>query len=868
MIRKRVPARSRSIAVSLITFVAMWSLSETVRGEGPTIAPPKESLARVLEVFDQNGSGDHDGRVEVSDLNPEALAQKLARRAGDRGQDWAELWGSFRALCAALNPDPTCAETPENVTGAQVRGLVSALRRKEPGLVMSERLAGGPGAVRTDSLRGIHDGADPEATHHWTWAYLLLNGLGVPRTERSQTGLDSGFPVDPERAAESFPGYLGLTSEQIGHLLFGVAPRTSGQGAVSIRGRTAATLHEAVSTPRELLREGFRAPGMLFLAQEGAEPSESLVETGVHHLEKRLSGHRASGGAFFLVTFGANDLFSYRQIVVAAPEVTEAAFEQDLKKLETSTAGLSKSGVRRIYVLPPPVDAVFEHHRLPRGSHYTDGTPIPEGSCTLHHWWLAAYEGRRLPRQVVLPPAQLPMLRARQDAFSRSVVRVLGVESNWLVVDTRDSFRALLERIYGTGISVDDVPGYGTVTYAGSPAVVSSDSIHPTPFAYLLWSEMVLEELRDVGVQIEHDRDLVLDRSRTTTEKVDSVLRRASDQVRRAPSFFRPSRFPFDPERPDRVALLRRTLEALDPASDRGWAAAYSATSWIWPYVPDCLVAGLAKDLGVAVGTEGRLHHEVVGEVRRRFEMSDEKWTPSRREAYRELLRGFVESGALATARHARYGRALLAALSRQGDRLDDGFSEGHTPGLFGAKRTFSFAAELSSGFGSRLSAGAAWARAGVEFTPYRTPPAFTPVGFADFLRIESHAGLHGLAPLSVGARDPRAYAEAWLAPLGITSYADSAPNLAVTLQLPVWRPLVGFGGDCRVLSTACVALARFSASLAVSFWPWRDPAFDAGSTPAPEIYAATRGSMAFGGEQLPLGGSLWEAETGAAITW
>jgi lysophospholipase L1-like esterase len=817
-----------------------------------------------LKVFDRRGSGDHDQRVEWPDLDPEALAARLARGDTEHEPERRALVGALRSLSDALGVDCVGGEVP--VSLAEVRCVVRAVAEKAPGAVGLERLGDQTGAVRTDSLRGVHDGADPPAREPWEWAYLLLNGLDVPTDARVQTGFEYGFPVDPDEVRGWFPSYLSFGREAVANLT--TAPPFVDVGPanarVSIRGRTSATLHEAVSTPAELDAERFRSPGMLFLRGERLEPTLSLVGTGVRYVEQRMAAEHAPPGGFFLVTYGANDLFSFRQVLIGAREVEPAEFEADLRKLDRRTSSLVARGVRRIYVLPPPVDALFERHVLPKSARFTDGTKIPEGSTTLHQWWLAAEANRRLPRQVVLLPAELSALRARQDAFSESAARILGSDGNWLVLDTRALFRAVFARVAGDGISIDAVPGYGELGFQGSPSVLSTDGVHPSPFGYLLWAEMVLEGLRSHGVALRHAAPVAAWMERGLDEQSRAVVERAAEQVRRAPSFFRPALFPLDPTRPEPLEALLDDARACATEGPSSCRAAYARSSFIWPVVPEALLARVAPQIEPALARSTLLHHEIVGRLRRVLERPD-AWTAERRAAYAHLLVDFVEKGRSETVQHARLARVSLAAVGMPDDHLERGFRAGHTPGVFSGERVLTLAMEGVGRADARASPSVWWARALVDGVPYRTPPSFLALGVTDFMAIEGHAGLAATRPLSTSS-DAALYVEGWLTPLAFSAYIDTLPNLAITVELPSWRPAFGFGERCQAFSARCTALGRFSDGLTLAFWPLRDPAFRAGPWPEPALYAAFRGTYSVKDAGSLLGGGSLEASAGISV--
>jgi len=856
VVRQRSPwmvrLRGPWLAVTVAPFVAQVARAEPGARPG--------ALADALAVFDGEGAGDRDGRVEWPDLDPDTLAAHLSE--GNTGR----LRAAFTSVETALGG--ACSRGVAAVTGDEVRCALHALAGAAPGLVQVERLGDEVGAVRTDSLRGIHDGADPPASEPWLWAHLVLNGLGVAPNERLQTGFEQGFPVDPDEVASWSPSYFSVGGELVGHLLRtpGVVDRGPRDARVSIRGRTSATLHEAVSTPAELEAEGFRSPGMLFLRGERLNPSTSLVDTGVRHVVRRMDAASAPRGGFFLVTFGANDLFSFRQILIGARQVEPCEFEADLRRLDQRTATLVGRGVRRIYVLPPPVDALFTGHVLPVGARFTDGSPVPAGSTALHQWWLAASDGRRLPRQDVLLPSELRALRERQDEFTRSAERVLGRASNWLVVDTRELFRLALARVASDGVLVDDVPGYGAVRYRGAPSVLSTDGVHPTRFGYLLWSEMVLEALRARGVALRHAPPLDPFMNRASGEALRAVLERAAGQIRRSPSFFRPSGFPFDPthtEPLDSVLDDATVFEAGDLAS---CTAAYARTAFVWPFVPDAMLAEIAPEIDESLRGTRLLHHEVVGRLRGVLEASPAAWTRARRAAYGKLLRSFVEEGRLETTRHARLSRISLAAVGMPDDRLDRGFREGHTPGLFSGERVFRLGVEAVARADTRSRGASLWARAFVDDVPYRTPPSFLPLGLTDFMSLEGRVGVAATRPVSTADHDAAIHLEGWYTPLAFTSYADSLPDLAITLELPSWRPAFGMGDGCAAFSRRCTVLSRFSEGLEVAFWPLRDPAFRAGGWPEPALYAAVRGTYAFTRRESREGGASLEGSAGFAV--
>jgi hypothetical protein len=822
-------------------------------------APAPENVATLLAVFDRNGSGDRDGRIEWTDLDAEALAARFAT-AGTAEPERTALVALSRALGAR------CPVEAGSFTASDVRCVFRAVAAT--GLVETERLGDQIGAVRTDSLRGIHDGADPPASEPWLFAHLVLNGMNVPTGTRVQSGFERGFPIEPDEVAGWFPSYLHLGNEVIANLSRSPSFVDAGppDARVSIRGRTSSTLHEAVSSPAELDAEGFRSPGMLFLYGERLDPSTSLVETGVRHIDARMKAENAPPGGFLLVTYGANDLFTFRQILIGAPEVTPARFEEDLGRLDRRTASLVAHGVRRIYVLPPPVDTLFASHVLPRNAHFVDGTTVPEGSTALEQWWLAAAVGRRLPRQDVLLPAELAALRARQDELSRRAARVLSAESNWLVVDTRDVFRALVADILGQGITVEGVPGYGALRFHGSAAALSTDGVHPSPFGYLVWAEIVLEALRTKGLALRHATPVSPATERTVLEQRDAVVARVAAQVRASPSFFRPSFFPFEPTERDATDALLHDADAFDGTDPAAWSAAYARSSFVLPFVPDALLSDAATVIDPTLAGTTLLHHEIVGRLRRVLEGTPAVWTPERRAAYRRLLVAFVEKGRFEKLQHARLARSALATVGMPDDDVAGGFERGHTPGVFTGERVLTLGLEAVARADTRAAPSAFWGRAVMDDVPYRTPPSFMPLGVTDFLSIEGHVGLAAMRSTSSDASVPAVYVEAWYTPLAFTAYFDTAPDVALTVELPSFRPVFGFGGDCTAFSSRCSSLLRFSDGIRLSFWPHRDPAFRAGPWPEPSLYAGLRGTYAMKSGAAVFGGGSLEGSAGVSI--
>ena len=822
-------------------------------------SPPPAEVRTALTVFDQHGAGDGDGRVELPDLNPESLPAMFRDPAS---RDRTLLWTAFQTVCRDVAPI-ACPKAPGLATAGHVRAVLAALAALHPNLVSQEHFDQ-VGAVRTDSLRGIHDGADPPADRPWLWSHFMLNGLDVLPEERAQLGLENGFPTDPDQTARWFPGYFSLLAQESAHIAFGVASRVGGwpDAGVSVRGRTAATLHEAVRTPRELRDADYESPGMLFLRQEPDTPDESLVGSAVRHIRSQSAARPSREGPFLLVTFGANDLFSYRQIVVAAPEVCVEQFEADLRRLSASTAALRSEGTRRIFVVPPPIDFVFEKHVLPGDARLTDGKPVPKGSVALHHWWLAAHRGRSVPRKDVLSPAELAELRARHTRFRELAHQILGVENGWLVVDTTDEFRSLVTRLYDPpGVVVDRVPGYGELHYLRTPAVLSTDSVHPTPFGYLLWAELVLEEMRDAGVALRHDYPARLDVAHDLDDKVAAALRRVFDEVRRNPSFFRPTRYPLDPAHPTELDELRRSFEKLDPDEPEGFAEAAARARFIWPFVPDYLLARFVDRAGI-VCCGSSLHHEIVAKVLAALAEPSTGWPPKRRRALRDLVLDFVADGELSARRHARYARSSFGALGRVDDNADDRFRQGHTPGVLTGTRTFSLGAEAATGSGSRSDGWQAWMRAGLDFAPYRSPITYLPAIVVDYTRIESQLGLS--ATWAVSERSALAL-EPVVRPLSLAMYADALPGFAVELHLPGWQPLFAMGDHCTAFSRECTSLLRFGMALVASWAPWRDLAFDAGPSPSVAFHVALRGYYSGDDRALPEAGTLGEITAGVA---
>ncbi|HVW28035.1 MAG TPA: hypothetical protein VHC69_21880 [Polyangiaceae bacterium] len=810
------------------------------------------NLAQELAVFDGNGAGDRDGRVEWPDLNPDTIATRIA--SGDT--EGAALRGALVAVSAALGA--SCLREGSAISPDDVRCVLAALAPTDA--VAFEYLGSRVGAVRTDSLRGIHDGADPKVDENWTFADLVLSGLGVPHDARVQSGFEDGFPVDPDEVERWSPAYLGLTTALAGDMLRGdrFADAGSPNARVSIRGRTSATLHEAVSSPAEL--KDFRAPGMLFMRGERLDPSTSLVEDGVRFIQKQAKGGR---GGFFLSTYGANDLFSFHQIVIGAVSRTPADFEADLRSLDEETKPLTALGVRRIYLVPPPVDKVFEEHVLPAGARFTDGALVPKGSVTLQHWWLAARSGRRLPRQVVLSASDLAELHARQDAFAASAKTILGAKSNWLVIDTRDLFRHLFDLVYAGELTVDRVAGYGTLRYGGETALLSTDGVHPTELGYLLWAEMVLEELQESGIVVKEGTPVEPWRARGMEEKTSAILERTRRHVRERPWFFRPHRFPADPRFAPRIEALRADARVFDDCDPAAWAAAYRDSSWIWPFVPYDMLTETVRRIDPSLAADASLHDVLVGRVRRILEATS-SWTDERRAAYRDLLRDFVDDGESATVKHAQLARATLSALARPDDDTASEF-RGRTPGLFGGRGDVTFAGEFVARTLNAEQRDVLWAGGFVDWVPLRTPLSYAPLGPLTFTTIGLFgAGVAATFPFSPVPGEAKAYVEGALTLAPFTFYADDAPNLAFGLDVLQWRPAFAFGEPCQAFESRCRSLGRFSQAAKLSWWWHRDPAFGADRWPA--LFAGARLDEAW--TSGPLGHFVFEGFGGVSASF
>jgi hypothetical protein len=166
----------------------------------------------------------------------------------------------------------------------------------------------------------------------------------------------------------------------------------------------------------------------------------------------------------------------------------------------------------------------------------------------------------------------------------------------------------------------------------------------------------------------------------------------------------------------------------------------------------------------------------------------------------------------------------------------------------------------------TRAGAAPLWGRAFIDDVPYRTPPSFSPLGFTDFTVIEGHVGLAALRPISTTVEGAAVHVEAWYAPVALTAYIDALPDLALTVELPSWRPVFAFGDGCTAFSVRCSSLLRFSEGMELSFWPFRDPAFRAGPWPEPALYGAFRGTYAFRGGAPVLGGGSLEGSAGFSL--
>lgn len=472
-----------------------------------------------------------------------------------------------------------------------------------------ERLDGHPTIVLGDSLTaGMQFAAVRAAKDLPAMAQHVLLGVGVRGDRISNIGFKEPYPMNTQALLEGGQS-LTTTVLQMGRkFAFGAEPyhyneRREGKlSQVVIAGVPGATTHDIVA---DLSKEPqWQSPGRAFVEQllklyPGSSQDGSFLQRIVHEFQIRTTDSQ-KGGAF-VVGLGANNLFGFHDIVLDVPDHDPTQYEDDLKALDRKTKLLSENGARKVYLFPPDVRSLLIP--ISEGSHffYEDNTPVPVGSYTLFHWYISAKEhGLRIPRKNIVTADEYVQLGRRFQEMNEAAHRVLGQQSNWLIIDNdrkqgtwkpSDSFRPgvfsyLTEKLRTEGISFD-LPGYGKVNYQGHEELLSPDNIHPSNFTYLFWSDLLVQSFANHHTFVDPQgdyttrEDLEDANPKLLGDVYEDIKKHIEYVLHKDPSAYRPSRMTYDKLKAWRTELAQLaskkdidtlTRGELDTVIQRKWA--------------------------------------------------------------------------------------------------------------------------------------------------------------------------------------------------------------------------------------------------------------------------------------------------------
>ncbi|GEM_PF-5069711 len=473
-----------------------------------------------------------------------------------------------------------------------------------------------PIMVLGDSLTaGMKSASVKAASDSPAMASYVLTQFGVqsPRIRNigSNIGFEKPFPFDADALIELRNDVMNTTLEMGWNLLVGAKPVYDGarNSRVIIMGVPGATTHDIIADLSQ--EEDWRSPGRVFMDPlmglypedpQNSKQDRSFLQFAIQEFKRRMQ--KGERGGSFVVGLGSNNLMSFHQFMLAAPDHDPALYEADLIRLDQKTKELTERGTRRIYLFPPDVRNLLV--RIPEQAHfvYEDGSPIPIGSYVLFHWYVGAGEhGVSIPKKNVMSPEEYSEFGRRFQAMNTIAHRVLEQQSNWLIIDNDRKqsewkssdpylpgvFSYLMQKANLEGIRFDNVPGYGTVTYQGREEMLSNDNIHPSDFAYLFWSDLLAQSFVNHGISSPHYtvyEDLEDARPELLLRVYQDMHRRVGEELRKNPSAWRPKRMQYE-----RLKTWRENLQSLAHEFENGKIKPsevgeknYALLNGKWPY--------------------------------------------------------------------------------------------------------------------------------------------------------------------------------------------------------------------------------------------------------------------------------------------
>lgn len=597
-------------------FAPFWKQTQVFQSSPPYFEVDDSKLSRLRK-------GLHQEAKEVAFLWNHfiILREKLLQQF--KGQN--NVPPAFEAEVAAL------VEEPGRVTKKDIARTFQYLLGKEAHDLkeLEENFTSESGTVLGDSLAAsMQFGTQSTPTTPETPPYLLpqlvLQSVGFQPDEMSVLTLSDDFPFSGYELLEPEGSFTSATAEEASNLLLGglwISSQTCALPPVSYTKEP--NEEESCPPPKnskiymaaipgaaladalvDLDDPEWASPAQVFLNHhkphllEDIPPTrpKNLLESTLQNLIKMKRAQGEKRGGFFVVALGSNDLLTYRHIVIGAPERNAGEYEKDLEQLDEQTRPLVDQGVRRVFFIPPNVADAFLP--LPPGARFTDGETIPEGSTALYHWVITAKEGKCIPRHVVLSPSQKKYLESEYINYREAIERVLIEGSNWLVLDNQWDLPYLFKQIAEKGLELG-VPGYEEVTYKGYEAVFSPDNEHPSNFGYLIWSELIVQALRNRNVHLFSNEALSTytvisyrdnEDSQQLEKSINETIERVAARIYAEPSVFRPRRLPYEElmELPKKLARLKSAR----PEDTR------KALQRYWPFLSHSVLNDLCEQLG------------------------------------------------------------------------------------------------------------------------------------------------------------------------------------------------------------------------------------------------------------------------------
>lgn len=780
---------------------------------------------------------------------------RLREGSHEEARRTAQLWNHFTSIRYKilealqsqnrLPPDfeeevRTLAQNPGRIVQEDILNTLTLLFEGQPPYDVApfaEDFFNEKGVALGDSLSAsMQFGAQSAPGSRQTPPYLLpaqvLKNLEFPPHKIQFLTPDGDFPINTDRHLDPGPWYISSTFKLLWRFLISrhflgsqecaLASDLSGEKAdscpqaaypqVYLAAIPAATLQDVLI---DLKHPGtWTSPGQLFLAphrsrirktlHDDAGP-KNLIGYAIDRFSRLGFGREDPKGGFFAVALGSNDLLSFRQIVVSAPQQNAAAYEQGLEQLDRQTEPLVAQGVRRIFFIPPNVaESVFA--KLPAQTRFTDGRSVPLGSVSLYHWVIAARREEKIPRHVVLTPEEFQQLKDEYIRYREAIQRVLVERSNWLVLDNRWDLPAMANRIIHNGIRIAGIPGYGEIFYKGYEAAFSPDNVHPSNFGYLIWSELIAQATRNRHIRQDPNLQplqyLAVDQEGdAVTQSVRDVEARVRQKIRANPSLYRPRRLPYNS-----IVVLKTNIEKLEkesPETIRKKLEPY------WPYLSNTMLDKLLEGLSLPLD-KNLPHHQKAAALKAALNhLPDAAFRKVWPELH-PLLKDWAEAAATNFFDQIHFTQAYYSSIGARENYDRHDFERGSQPGVFDTRKTYQ---TLQAGYQyqHRDQASQASLRYALGLV---SNTAYLAGNFSYFVPM-------------VSAYLYRTLAE------GEETRLDLEPQffLNTPLRTP-WKLQLELGGvvtfpDIVSDPENTLEEASFTPEAGLSLWPWNDPAFE-----------------------------------------